>query len=378
MSDKELHCCENCRHFNRPSGFCNLRKEKIVSGNGTTCDSRNMFFHDVPKGVMKAVTHKVKDGERICREIPYYHGIRPDIIQSETGEELRVSVIRDDGRKMDFPSVEDYINYYKKQFDLPVILTGALAGDIIGSVYEFNNIRTTDFPLFTNLSTYTDDTVMTLAVANKILRNSTYTVEMQRLGRRYPGTSYGSRFREWLFSEDPRPYFSYGNGSAMRVSPVAYAFENIEDVISEAGMCAEVTHNHPEGIKGARAVASAVFLARKGSSKKEIKDFIINRFNYDLNRKTDDIRKVYQFDESCQGSVPEAIICFLESSDFENAIRLAVSIGGDSDTIASVTGAIAEAFYKDIGSEIKRRVLEYLPDDLLSILLEFSGVYKNN
>ena len=199
----------------------------------------------------------------------------------------------------------------------------------------------------------------------------------RNLVRRYPKSGYGTNFKEWVFSDDPKPYNSYGNGSAMRVSPIAYAFNDINEVLSEAKRSAEITHNHPEGIKGAQAVAAAVFMARNGSSKNEIKQYVTQNFKYDLTRSIEDIRANYHFDETCQGSVPEAIIAFLESQNFENAIRLAVSIGGDSDTIASITGAISEAFYKDIPKEIKENVIKLLPDDLLSVLIAFSKQYRN-
>src|SRR5450759_2824672 len=185
----------------------------------------------------------------------------------------------------------------------------------------------------------------------------------------FPKAGFGPDFKTWIFSDDPKPYNSYGNGSAMRVSPVGFAFETIVDVLNEAKRSAEITHNHPEGIKGAQAVASAVFLAKKGSTKKEIRNYIESNFNYNLNRRIFDIRPLYNFDISCQGSVPEAIIAFLESNDFENAIRLAISIGGDSDTIASITGSISEAYYKDIPEEIINTVIKLLPDDLHNVLI---------
>jgi len=248
---------------------------------------------------------------------------------------------------------------------------GALAGDIIGSIYEFKNIKTKEFPLFTGYSIYTDDSIMTLAVSNKLLKNSTYVYETQYFGGPYANTSYDINFRNWLFSDNPKPYNSYGNGTAMRVSPMAFAFDSIEDVLEEAKRSAEITHNHPEGIKGAQAVASAIFLARIGSTKDEIRKYIVDNFNYDLNRNTKEIKPIYLFDETCQGSVPEAIICFLESNEFEDAIRLAVSIGGDSDTIACITGSIAEAFYKGVPNNIKKEVLKCLPDVLLAVLINF-------
>lgn len=258
----------------------------------------------------------------------------------------------------------------------PNLILGAIAGDIIGSVFEKHNIQTTQFLLFCDRSRFTDDTVMTVAVASKLtMTESTYIKEMQDFGRRYPKAGYGSGFKNWLFSENPQPYGSFGNGSAMRVSPVGYAFKKIEDVRIEAEKSAEITHNHPEGIKGAVAVASAVFLARTGCSKQEIKNYIESNFNYNLKRTIDEIRPSYHFDVSCQGSVPEAIISFLESHDFESTIRNAISIGGDSDTIAAIAGAIAEAFYKEIPETIKGEVLKRLPDEFLTVLLDFTNRY---
>lgn len=259
----------------------------------------------------------------------------------------------------------------------PKLIIGAIAGDIIGSVFENHNIRTTKFPLFCERSRFTDDTVMTIAVASKLTKpDGSYIKEMQDFGRRYPKAGYGGGFKNWLFSENPQPYGSYGNGSAMRVSPVGYAFKKIEDLWLEAEKSAEITHNHPEGIKGAVAVASSVFLARTGCSKQEIKDYIEDNLNYNLNRTIDEIRLSYHFDVSCQGSVPEAIISFLESHDFESAIRNAISIGGDSDTIAAIAGAIAEAFYKEIPETIKVEVLKRLPDEFVTVLLDFTNRYK--
>lgn len=258
----------------------------------------------------------------------------------------------------------------------PLKLIGAIAGDIIGSVYEKHNIKTTEFPLFTERSRFTDDTVLTLATAAKLINNSNYVKEYQYFGRKFPKAGFGPDFKTWISSEDPKPYNSYGNGSAMRVSPVGFAFETIGDALKEAKRSAEITHNHPEGIKGALAVASAVFLANNRSTKDEIKNYIESNFNYNLNRRIFDIRALYTFDISCQGSVPEAIIAFLESTDFENAIRLAISIGGDSDTIASITGAISEAYYNVIPEEIEKNVIQLLPDDLINLLIDFAKKYQ--
>jgi ADP-ribosylglycohydrolase len=255
------------------------------------------------------------------------------------------------------------------------LIIGAIAGDIIGSVYEWNNIKTTDFDLFCRDSTFTDDSVLTLATMDAILHQENYTETYQAFGRKYPYRGYGGNFRQWIQSKNPEPYNSWGNGSAMRVSPVGWYGNSLDEVMAEAQKSAEVTHNHPEGKKGAQATATAIYMARSGKGKNEIKEFISNTFQYNLNRKIDDIRPNYSFDVSCQGSVPEAIIAFLESTDYENAIRLAVSIGGDSDTIACITGGIAEAYYQNIPEFIIMNVINILPGELMEIVREFSGKY---
>ena len=253
-------------------------------------------------------------------------------------------------------------------------MTGAIAGDIIGSVYEFDNIKTTDFPLFTNESDYTDDTIMTVAVADWLLNGGDLAKVMQRYGREYPYPTggYGGRFSGWLREKDPLPYNSWGNGSAMRVSAVGWMFDSLEKTLEVAKETAIVTHNHPEGIKGAQATAAAIYLARTGKSKQDIKQYIEATFSYDLGRTCDEIRPFYRFNESCQGTVPEAIIAFLDSSDFENAIRLAVSLGGDSDTLACITGGIAEAFY-GIPEDIEKQVSDKLPGTFQKVIKEFKN-----
>lgn len=248
-------------------------------------------------------------------------------------------------------------------------MLGAIVGDIIGSVYEWENIKTKAFSLFTDKCFFTDDTVMTLAVADALLNGGTtadFASSMKRLGELYPDSGYGSKFYSWLFSDDKQPYNSWGNGSAMRVAPCAWYAQSLVEAEVLAERSASVTHNHPEGIKGAQATAAAIFLAREGKSKAEIKEYIEGRFGYDLSRTLDEIRPVYKFNESCQETVPEAIIAFLESSDFEDAIRNAISLGGDSDTLAAITGGIAEAAY-GIPTEIKLRALSYLDTALLEV-----------
>ena len=233
---------------------------------------------------------------------------------------------------------------------------GAILGDIIGSPFEFDRgDKTKDFKLFSRISHFTDDSVMTLAVGEALLKvGQDATVKeiedavissMQSWGRRYPHAGYGGYFRRWLTACHPEPYNSFGNGSAMRVSAVGWLYDSLENTRTVAKATANVTHNHPEGIKGAEATASAIFMARNGSSKEEIKKYIENEFHYDLNRTLDEIRPSYHMDETCQKTVPEAIIAFLEATDFEDAIRNAVSLGGDTDTLGAITGSIAEAYY---------------------------------
>ncbi len=254
-------------------------------------------------------------------------------------------------------------------------MLGAITGDIAGSLYEFNNIKTTIFPLITGQSFFTDDTVLTIATADCILNTGSYSEYYKNYYRKYPGRSYGGNFSIWGRSDNLSPYNSYGNGSAMRVSPIGFIFSTIEETLAEAERSAAATHNHPEGIKGAQAVAACVFLARQGSKKKEIKEYIISRFNYDLSDTLESIRPGYSFDETCQGSVPQAITAFLESSDLEDAIRKAISIGGDSDTIACIAGGIAEAYYGPVPEDIRSQILEKLDKDLLEVISKFYGRY---
>ena len=256
------------------------------------------------------------------------------------------------------------------------IILGAISGDIIGSAYEFNNIKSLYFEILTNDTFFTDDSVMTIGTMYVLLNSDEYSKTYHSIGRRFPHRAYGSGFKKWLISNNPQPYNSFGNGSAMRVSPIGWYCKNIDEVLAEAKRSAEVTHNHPEGIKGAQAAALAVFWARTGKSKKDIKTAIEEHFSYDLSRKIDKIRPVYKFDESCQGTVPEAIIAFLESKDYEHAVRLAVSLGGDSDTLAAITGGIAEAFYKEIPEDITDFVRVILGPDLMKdIIIPFSEKY---
>lgn len=260
-----------------------------------------------------------------------------------------------------------------------VKMLGALVGDIIGSVYEFHNTKSTDFELFRKNSRFTDDSVMTLAVAKWLLEDiehtSFYLVNcMQELGLRYPSAGYGGRFVRWLYERNPQPYNSWGNGAGMRVSPVGLYAKTLDEALKLAEITASVSHNHPEGVKGAQAIAASVFLAKDGRSKAEIKEYVENTFGYDLNRTIEEIRPQYEFTESCQGSVPEAIIAFLEGNSFEEVIRLAISLGGDSDTIACMAGAIAACVYP-IPDEIAERCNLVLTEDLRVIKDRFIEVW---
>ena len=254
-------------------------------------------------------------------------------------------------------------------------MIGAIAGDIIGSVYEYTPTKTLDFPLFSQDSELTDDTVLTVAVADCLLNKKDYVKTYRDYARRYPHCGFGGGFAAWATSPDPKPYNSSGNGSAMRVSPVGFFYDSIKEVLREAKASAEVTHNHPEGIKGAQATAAAVFMARTGSSKPEIKDYVTKQFGYNLDRRLDDIRETYEYDITCQGTVPESIIAFLESTGYEDAIRKGISLGGDSDTVACITGGIAQAFYKNIPMMILVEARKRLTPDLLKIVDQFEESY---
>jgi len=254
-------------------------------------------------------------------------------------------------------------------------MIGAIAGDIVGSVYEWNSVKTKDFPLFSLDSLFTDDSVLTIALADSILENKPYVENLKTFYRHYPDAGYGPGFQRWAKSPQSAPYGSWGNGAAMRISPVGYAYDDLDAVMEKARLFTEITHNHPEGIKGAQAAASAVFLARTGKSKKEIKRFVESTFQYDLSRHVDEIRPDYLFDVSCQGSVPQAIRSFLDASDFEDTLRTAISLGGDADTMACIAGAIAQAFYGGVPEFIRSKVRELLDDRLWDVLRKFEARY---
>jgi ADP-ribosylglycohydrolase len=255
-------------------------------------------------------------------------------------------------------------------------IIGAIAGDVIGSAYEFNPTRDYDFELFSPKSTFTDDTVLTVANALWLLEDETHSHEklvnlMLDLCRRYPYRGYGGRFANWIIGVDPQPYNSFGNGSAMRVSPVGYYAKTLDEALELAKISAEVTHNHPEGIKGAQATAAAIFLARKGMSKMEIRDYVVQTFNYDLSRTLDEIRPTFTFDETCQRTVPEAITCFLEGKDYEDVVRLSVALAGDADTIAAIAGSISAAV-DEVPAEISQPVIALLSEEFCTTLLRFN------
>ena len=250
-------------------------------------------------------------------------------------------------------------------------MIGAIAGDVIGSVHEYESTKTKDFPLFDPKCFFTDDSVLTIALADSFLQDLDYAVMLKRYYRRYPNADYGYSFRCWAMSESMEPYNSWGNGSAMRVSPAAWVADSLDGALELAERSAAVTHNHPEGIRGAQATAAAIFLARTGHDKDGIRRFVEETFGYGLQRTLAEIRPYYGFNESCQGTVPEAITAFLEASDFEDAIRNAISLGGDADTLACITGSIAEPYFGGVPPDIRESVLLRLDDDLLAVVTEF-------
>ena len=279
------------------------------------------------------------------------------------------------------------------------LLIGAVIGDIVGSIYEFNPHKSKDINLQDSSMEYTDDTIMTIAVADWILNDKKHTkkglvARMQKWGRRYPNPmgAYGGMFSQWLSSDNPKPYNSWGNGAAMRVAAVGFAFQTLDETLKVAKKSAEVTHNHPEGIKGAQATAAAIFMARTGGTKEEIRRYISETFEYDMNRTCDDIRPTYCFDGSCQGTVPESIIAFLDSKDYEDALRLCISLGGDADTMGTITGAIAGAYYHQIPYDLYEFGVKKLPggktsepfegkeseEDIIDIINKFDNEYAHD
>lgn len=269
-------------------------------------------------------------------------------------------------------------------------MLGAITGDTIGSVFEFDNIKTTEFPLFTRKSWFTDDSVMTMAVGQWLLMGESRTQAdleacLVQFAQRYPNAGYGGRFRCWLFRPDllngeegasaevcRRPYGSFGNGSAMRVSPCGWYFDSLEETEYWAEQSAIITHNHPEGVKGAQATAAAIFMARNGFDKEDIKRYIMSIYGYNLDQTCDEIRPTYQFNETCQQTVPQAIVAFLESADFEHCMRLGVSLGGDTDTLCAIAGSIAEAYYGGVPNYIAKEVWNRTPSLFRNVLRRFA------
>jgi len=250
-------------------------------------------------------------------------------------------------------------------------MLGAIAGDVIGSVHEHLGTKSLDFELFAPDCRFTDDTVLAVAVADCLLNGLDYVDAFHEYFLAYPNAGYGYNFFHWASSGDRSPYNSWGNGAAMRVPAIGHAFDRMEDVLAEAARSAEVTHNHPEGVKGAQATAAAVFLARRGRSKREIKQALEEMFGYDLSQSLDLLRPTYEFDVSCQGSVPPALIAFLESTSFEDAVRKAISLGGDADTLACITGGVAEAYYGGLPPAIESRTLAVLDARLRHVVERF-------
>ena len=262
---------------------------------------------------------------------------------------------------------------------------GAILGDIIGSPYEFDRgNKSKDFEMCEGDAGFTDDTVMTIAVAEALTATlgedddfikDSIVYSMKRWGKKYPNAGYGLRFSDWLASTDPKPYDSYGNGSAMRVSSAGWLYDTLEETLHAAKLTAEVTHNHPEGIKGAQATAAAIFMARTGSSKEDIKNYIVSEFGYDLSRSCDEIRPAYKHVESCQETVPEAITAFLEGESFEDVIRTAVSLGGDCDTLTCIAGSIAEAFY-GVPEDLLDECILRVPAEMYEVMQSFDELRK--
>jgi len=254
-------------------------------------------------------------------------------------------------------------------------MLGAIIGDIVGSRFEFNNHKSTDFELFSADCHFTDDTICTLAVADALLNNLSFKQSLHSWCRKYIDGGYGRNFMLWVKSDNPKPYNSFGNGAAMRVSPCAWFSQNKDEILAAARQSAICSHNHPEGVRGAMCIAHCIYLARFNPPKRAIYDLATKDYGYNLDVNCDDIRRTNKFNETCQVTVPQAITCFLESSNFEDAIRLAISIGGDSDTIAAITGSIAESYYAEIPSAITQKALSYLPNEMVDLIKDFYYYY---
>ena len=345
-------------HFNEDDYLKNETMSYIKEGLGDFCAEDGVPIS------MKAILYN-----RFCH---WGWCETPDTFRSwyESIDYTNVKLKNDEpGRKMN--------NYYNP------LLISAILGDIAGSIFEFNSHKSVDINLHDNRMDFTDDTIMTIAVADWILNDKKLTRiglahKMQEWGRKYPNPmgAYGGMFSQWLNSDNPKPYNSWGNGAAMRVSAVGFAFNTMEETLNIAKMSAEVTHNHPEGIKGAQATAAAIFMARTGSTKEDIRKYISENFDYDLNRTCDEIRPTYGFDGSCQGTVPESIIAFLDSKDYEDALKLCISLGGDADTMGAITGAIAGAYYHRIPASAYEFGMGKLPADIRNVVTKFHAEHS--
>ncbi len=258
---------------------------------------------------------------------------------------------------------------------LEKLIIGAVAGDMIGSRHNGKELQTERFNLLDKKPDFTSDSVLTVAVMDALLNGMDYRHSLQQYGLKYPGRGYGATLLRWMRQENPQPYHSWNNGAALRISPVGHACRTINETLEESRKCAGVSHNHPDGIKGAQAVAACVFLAKNGRTKEEIRSYIESSFRYDLQRRISDIRPGYYYDQSCVSSVPEAIIAFLESSGYEDALRLAISLGDSNGSLACITGGIAQAFYKEVPEYITRAVVSQLSPEMLEIIDEFSNTY---
>ena len=345
-------------HFNEDDYLKNETMSYIKEGLGDFCAEDGVPIS------MKAILYN-----RFCH---WGWCETPDTFRSwyESIDYTNVKLKNDEpGRKMN--------NYYNP------LLISAILGDIAGSIFEFNPHKSVDVNLHDNRMDFTDDTIMTIAVADWILNDKKLTRiglahKMQEWGRKYPNPmgAYGGMFSQWLNSDNPKPYNSWGNGAAMRVSAVGFAFNTMEETLNIAKMSAEVTHNHPEGIKGAQATAAAIFMARTGSTKEDIRKYISENFDYDLNRTCDEIRPTYGFDGSCQCTVPESIIAFLDSKDYEDALKLCISLGGDADTMGAITGAIAGAYYHRIPASAYEFGMGKLPADIRNVVTKFHAEHS--
>ena len=258
-------------------------------------------------------------------------------------------------------------------------MIGAIIGDIVGSRFEFNNTDKTDFELFTPECSYTDDTICTIAVAEAILNGTSYKKSILKWCRKYPDPkgAYGSSFESWIHQKNPKPYNSYGNGSAMRVSSVGWAFDSEKEVLEQAKQTAIISHNHPEGIKGAQCVADLIYALRKRNIRKRVSDitlFVRSKFSYTI-PSLKSLKSSNNFDCTCQGTVPQAIRCFMQAKDFEKTIRIAISVGGDSDTLGAIAGSIAESWF-DIPEHIKLKALNYLPDEMIDVIDRFTEKFE--